>query len=126
MVPVGNRTLGRMFDVFGNTIDHLQPLVYGEKRNIHQAPPPLHKRSTQSQVFKTGIKAIDVLIPVERGGKAGLFDGAGVGKTVLLTEMIHNMVGKNNGVSMFCGIGERCREGNERYNTMKMLVYWKI
>ncbi|MGV8877767.1 MAG: F0F1 ATP synthase subunit beta [Sphingobacteriaceae bacterium] len=119
MVPVGKRTLGRMFDVFGNTIDHLKPIADGEKRNIHQAPPPLDKRSTQSQVFETGIKAIDVLIPLERGGKAGLFGGAGVGKTVLLTEMIHNMVGKNKGVSMFCGIGERCREGNELYNTMK-------
>ncbi len=119
MVPVGKRTLGRMFDVFGNTIDHLKPLSAGEKRNIHQSPPPLDKRSTQSQVFETGIKAIDVLIPLERGGKAGLFGGAGVGKTVLLTEMIHNMVGKNKGVSMFCGIGERCREGNELYNTMK-------
>lgn len=118
-VPVGKRTLGRMFDVFGNTIDHLKPLKEGEKRNIHQPPPPLDKRSTQSEVFETGIKAIDVLIPLERGGKAGLFGGAGVGKTVLLTELIHNMVGQNKGVSMFCGIGERCREGNELYNTMK-------
>jgi len=118
-VPVGKRTLGRMFDVFGNTIDHLKPLAAGEKRNIHQSPPPLSKRSTQSQVFETGIKAIDVLIPLERGGKAGLFGGAGVGKTVLLTEMIHNMVGQNKGVSMFCGIGERCREGNELYEAMK-------
>jgi F-type H+-transporting ATPase subunit beta len=118
-VPVGKRILGRMFDVFGNTIDHLAPLPDGERRNIHQLPPPLDKRSTQSQVFETGIKAIDVLIPLERGGKAGLFGGAGVGKTVLLTEMIHNMVGQNKGVSMFCGIGERCREGNELYNAMK-------
>ncbi|MET4141703.1 F0F1 ATP synthase subunit beta [Pedobacter sp. UYP1] len=118
-VPVGKRTLGRMFDVFGNTIDHLKPLAEGEKRNIHRAPPPLDKRSTLSQVFETGIKAIDVLIPLERGGKAGLFGGAGVGKTVLLTEMIHNMVGQNKGISMFCGIGERCREGNELYGAMK-------
>jgi F-type H+-transporting ATPase subunit beta len=119
MVPVGERTLGRMFDVFGNTIDHLKPLAKGEKRNVHQSPPPLDKRATNSQVFETGIKAIDVLIPLERGGKAGLFGGAGVGKTVLLTEMIHNMVGQNKGVSMFCGIGERCREGNELYEAMK-------
>ena len=119
MVPVGERTLGRMFDVFGNTIDHLQTLAEGEKRNIHQSPPPLDKRSTNSQVFETGIKAIDVLIPLQRGGKAGLFGGAGVGKTVLLTEMIHNMVGQNKGISMFCGIGERCREGNELYQAMK-------
>jgi F-type H+-transporting ATPase subunit beta len=118
-VPVGKNILGRMFDVFGNIIDHLEPLPKGERRNIHQSPPPLSKRSIKSEVFETGIKAIDVLIPLERGGKAGLFGGAGVGKTVLLTEMIHNMVGHNKGVSMFCGIGERCREGNELYNAMK-------
>ena len=118
-VPVGKMIMGRMFDVFGNTIDHGKPLPEGKRRNVHQAPPPLDKRSTRSEVFETGIKAIDVLIPLERGGKAGLFGGAGVGKTVLLTEMIHNMVGDNEGVSMFCGIGERCREGNELYNDMK-------
>ena len=118
-VPVGKNILGRMFDVFGNTIDHLDPLAAGERRNIHRPPPPLAKRAVKSEIFETGIKAIDVLIPLERGGKAGLFGGAGVGKTVLLTEMIHNMVGKNKGVSMFCGIGERCREGNELYNAMK-------
>ncbi len=118
-VPVGINILGRMFDVFGNTIDHLDPLMKGERRNIHQSPPPLSKRAVKSEIFETGIKAIDVLVPLERGGKAGLFGGAGVGKTVLLTEMIHNMVGHNKGVSMFCGIGERCREGNELYNAMK-------
>ncbi|MEP7278599.1 MAG: F0F1 ATP synthase subunit beta [Bacteroidota bacterium] len=118
-VPVGKNLLGRMFNVFGNTIDHLDALPKPERRNIHQSPPPLLKRAVKSEVFETGIKAIDVLIPLERGGKAGLFGGAGVGKTVLLTEMIHNMVGHNKGVSMFCGIGERCREGNELYNAMK-------
>ncbi len=118
-VPIGKEILGRMFDVFGNTIDHLEPLKNMQQRNVHQSPPSLASRSTKSEVFVTGIKAIDVLIPLERGGKAGLFGGAGVGKTVLLTEMIHNMVGNNKGVSMFCGIGERCREGNELYNAMK-------
>jgi len=118
-VPVGKKIMGRMFDVFGNTIDHLQPLPKMEWRNIHQSPPPLSKQSTKSEVFLTGIKAIDVLIPLERGGKVGLFGGAGVGKTVLLTEMIHNMVGHSKGVSMFCGIGERCREGQELYHDMK-------
>jgi F-type H+-transporting ATPase subunit beta len=118
-VPVGKKIMGRMFDVFGTTIDHQKPLSGMEWRNIHQSPPPLAKRSTKSEVFVTGIKAIDVLIPLERGGKAGLFGGAGVGKTVLLTEMIHNMVGHNKGVSMFCGIGERCREGHELYHDMK-------
>src|SRR5674476_370274 len=118
-VPVGKKIMGRMFDVFGSTIDHQTPLSGVEWRNIHQSPPALAKRSTKSEVFVTGIKAIDVLIPLERGGKAGLFGGAGVGKTVLLTEMIHNMVGHNKGVSMFCGIGERCREGQELYHDMK-------
>jgi F-type H+-transporting ATPase subunit beta len=118
-VPVGKEIIGRMFDVFGNTIDDLPPLPDMKRRDIHQAPPSLTNQSTQSQIFETGIKAIDVLVPLERGGKAGLFGGAGVGKTVLLTEMIHNMVGHHNGVSMFCGIGERCREGQELYEGMK-------
>ncbi len=118
-VPIGKEILGRMFDVFGNTIDKGKPLQNMVQRNIHQSPPPLAKRSTKSEVFVTGIKAIDVLMPLERGGKAGLFGGAGVGKTILLTEMIHNMVGHNKGVSMFCGIGERCREGQELYEEMK-------
>jgi len=118
-VPVGKKILGRMFDVFGNTIDHREVLPEMARRSIHQSPPPLSKRSTKSEIFETGIKAIDVLVPLERGGKAGLFGGAGVGKTVLLTEMIHNMVGHHNGVSMFCGIGERCREGHELYHDMK-------
>lgn len=118
-VPVGKQIMGRMFDVFGDTIDHGEPLSTSMRRSIHQTPPPLVKRSTKSEIFITGIKAIDVLIPLERGGKAGLFGGAGVGKTVLLTEMIHNMVGHNKGVSMFCGIGERCREGHELYHDMK-------
>ena len=119
MVPVGKNIMGRMFDVFGNTIDHQQPLGEVTWRSIHQSPPSLSKQSTKSEIFETGIKAIDVLIPLERGGKAGLFGGAGVGKTVLLTEMIHNMFGHNKGVSMFCGIGERCREGHELYHDMK-------
>ncbi len=119
-VPVGKEIMGRMFDVFGNTIDLKRPISSGvEWRNLHQSPPPLAKRSTKSEIFLTGIKSIDVLIPLERGGKAGLFGGAGVGKTVLLTEMIHNMFGHNTGVSMFCGIGERCREGHELYHDLK-------
>jgi F-type H+-transporting ATPase subunit beta len=88
-------------------------------RSVHRAPPPLARRSTKSEIFETGIKVIDVLVPLERGGKAGLFGGAGVGKTVLLTEMIHNMIGHQKGVSIFCGIGERCREGEELYRDMK-------
>ena len=88
-------------------------------RTIHRAPPPLASHSARSEVFETGIKVIDVLTPIERGGKAGLFGGAGVGKTVLLTEMIHNTVRNQRGVSIFCGIGERCREGEELYHDMK-------
>jgi len=118
-VPVGAEILGRMFDVFGNTIDHGPSLPKMNWHNVHQSPPPLGERSTKSEIFETGIKAIDVLVPLEHGGNAGLFGGAGVGKTVLLTEMIHNMVGFHQGVSMFCGIGERCREGHELYHDMK-------
>ncbi|MFA5504289.1 MAG: F0F1 ATP synthase subunit beta [Vulcanimicrobiota bacterium] len=117
--PVGKSLLGRMFDVFGNGIDGLPQPENVEWRSVHRDPPALSRRSTDSEIFETGIKAIDVLIPLERGGKAGLFGGAGVGKTVLLTEMIHNMVGRHKGISMFCGIGERCREGEELYREMK-------
>ncbi len=87
-VPVGKEVLSRMFDVFGNVIDRGAALPDCQLRSVHQAPPPLARRSTKSEIFETGIKAIDVLMPLERGGKAGLFGGAGVGKTVLLTEMI--------------------------------------
>lgn len=117
--PVGRGILSRMFDVFGNTIDRKGALTDVKWRSVHGLPPTLAQRSTNSEVFETGIKIIDVLVPLERGGKAGLFGGAGVGKTVLLTEMIHNMVGKHKGVSIFCGIGERCREGEELYREMK-------
>lgn len=117
--PVGKPILSRMFDVFGATIDHGPVLRDVQWRSVHRAPPPLARRSTKSEVFETGIKVIDVLAPLERGGKAGLFGGAGVGKTVLLTEMIHNMIGHQKGVSIFCGIGERCREGEELYDAMK-------
>jgi F-type H+-transporting ATPase subunit beta len=117
--PVGKEILSRMFDIFGNVIDRQAPLTDVKWRSIHRDPPPLMNRSTKSEIFETGIKVIDVLVPLERGGKAGLFGGAGVGKTVLLTEMIHNMIGHQKGVSIFCGIGERCREGEELYHEMK-------
>jgi F-type H+/Na+-transporting ATPase subunit beta len=118
-VPVGKDILSRMFDVFGNTIDHKEALSDVQWRSVHQQPPPLSRRSTKSEILETGIKVIDVLSPLERGGKAGLFGGAGVGKTVLLTEMIHNMISHKEGISIFCGIGERCREGEELYREMK-------
>jgi F-type H+-transporting ATPase subunit beta len=117
--PVGRGVLSRMFDVFGKALDREGEVSNVEWRTVHRAPPALARRSTQSEVFETGIKVIDVLVPLERGGKAGLFGGAGVGKTVLLTEMIHNMIGHHEGVSLFCGIGERCREGEELYREMK-------
>jgi F-type H+-transporting ATPase subunit beta len=118
-VPVGKEIMSRMFDVFGSAIDRKPAPQNVQWRTIHRKPPPLSERSTKSEVFETGIKAIDVLVPLERGGKAGLFGGAGVGKTVLLTEMIHNMIGHQQGMSIFCGIGERCREGEELYRGMK-------
>jgi F-type H+-transporting ATPase subunit beta len=117
--PVGKTILSRMFDVFGNAIDRQPAPADVQWRTIHRDPPPLDRRSTKSEIFETGIKVIDVLVPLESGGKAGLFGGAGVGKTVLLTEMIHNMIHHQEGVSIFCGIGERCREGEELYRGMK-------
>lgn len=117
--PVGKGILSRMFDVFGNATDRQPAPTNIQWRSVHNEPPPLSQRATKTEVFETGIKVIDVLMPLERGGKAGLFGGAGVGKTVLLTEMIHNMVGQHAGVSIFCGIGERCREGEELYREMK-------
>jgi len=119
LAPVGPKIISRVFDVFGRPIDRQPAPLDVEWRSVHRAPPPLSERSTKSEVFETGIKVIDVLVPLERGGKAGLFGGAGVGKTVLLTEMIHNVIGHQKGVSIFCGIGERCREGEELYRDMK-------
>ncbi|MDH3598057.1 MAG: F0F1 ATP synthase subunit beta [Candidatus Tectomicrobia bacterium] len=116
--PVGDHILGRMFNVLGEPIDGKEPLADGEWRSIHQLPVPLARQVTSSDLFVTGIKAIDILAPMERGGKAGLFGGAGVGKTVLITEMIHNTVRHHQGVSLFCGIGERCREAEELYRDM--------
>jgi F-type H+-transporting ATPase subunit beta len=117
--PVGKSIISRMFNVFGHAIDGEPEPTDVTWRSTYRAPPPLSERAIQSEIFETGIKAIDVLLPLERGGKAGLFGGAGVGKTVLLTEMIHNMIGHRQGVSIFCGIGERCREGEELYRDMK-------
>jgi len=118
-VPVGKILLGRVFNVFGENIDNLAQAEATEYRPIHSEPVPITQQSTISEIFETGIKAIDVLSPLERGGKAGLFGGAGVGKTVLLTELIHNVVSGHEGISIFCGIGERCREGEELYREMK-------
>jgi F-type H+-transporting ATPase subunit beta len=118
-VPVGEGLKGRMFNVFGDVIDGGKPLLSSLKRSLHANPIPLSDRATTTDIFLTGIKAIDVLAPLEKGGKAGLFGGAGVGKTVLITELIHNVVSRYQGVSIFCGIGERSREGEELYREMQ-------
>lgn len=118
MVPVGEGVLGRMLDVFGAPIDGRPEPDAVARRSIHQAPPKLSDRVLYSQILETGIKAIDLLSPIERGGKTGLFGGAGVGKTVLITELINNTVQHHKGVSLFCGIGERSREAEELYREM--------
>ena len=118
-VPVGNAVLGRMFNVFGEPIDDKGEVNAQVYRSIHASPVPLSELETGKQIFISGIKAIDLLAPMERGGKTGLFGGAGVGKTVLITEMINNMVGRYDGVSLFAGIGERSREGEQLYREMK-------
>ncbi|MEQ8235543.1 MAG: F0F1 ATP synthase subunit beta [Syntrophomonadaceae bacterium] len=118
-VPVGREILSRVFDIFGQPLDREPVPTTVKWRSIHQSPPPIARHTTSSEIFETGIKLIDVLLPLERGGKAGLFGGAGVGKTVLLTEMIHNMIAHQRGVSIFCGIGERCREAEELYREVR-------
>jgi F-type H+/Na+-transporting ATPase subunit beta len=118
-VPVGKALLGRVLNVFGDTIDDGEPLQDVEQWPIHRPALPLRERVTRTEVFETGIKALDLLSPLESGGKAGLFGGAGVGKTVLITELIHNMVGHYQGISLFCGIGERSREAEELYREMR-------
>ena len=117
-VPVGDGVLGRMLNVFGAPLDGLPPPAAVARRPIHRAPPPLSERVLRAEVLETGIKAIDLLSPIERGGKTGLFGGAGVGKTVLLSELIHNTVEHHHGVSLFCGIGERSREAEELWREM--------
>lgn len=117
-VPVGKAVLGRMLNVFGEPIDDKPAPKTTLSRPIHQAPPPLEERVIHSTILETGIKAIDLLSPIERGGKTGLFGGAGVGKTVLITELINNTAQHYKGVSLFCGIGERSREAEELYREM--------
>lgn len=118
-VPVGKEVLGKMFDVFGNRLDGENSLKDVPRRSIHQSPVPFSKRSTSDEIFLTGIKAIDVLTPLAKGEKAGLFGGAGVGKTVLITELINNIAQKTKGYSIFCGIGERSREAEELYREVQ-------
>ena len=118
-IPVGEHLLGRMLNVFGDAIDGKGAIDAREYWPIHRPPLPLADRVTSTEIFETGIKAIDLLAPMEKGGKAGMFGGAGVGKTVLINEMINNMAKQYKGVSLFCGIGERLREAEEMYQAMK-------
>lgn len=118
-VPVGTSLLGRAFNIFGQPIDRKGDFETDRWRPYQREPLPLSRRTAGAEVFQTGIKAIDVLAPLETGGKAGLFGGAGVGKTILVMEMIHNMAKQHEGVSIFCGIGERCREGEELYRELQ-------
>jgi len=117
-VPVGEGVLGRMLNVFGAPIDGSPAPEAVDHRSIHNTPPLLSDRVLRAEVLETGIKAIDLLSPIERGGKTGLFGGAGVGKTVLLSELIHNTIEHHHGVSLFCGIGERSREAEELWREM--------
>jgi len=118
-VPVGESLLGRMLNVFGDVVDGGPVIDTRERWSIHRPLLPLADRTTGTEVFETGIKAIDLLAPLERGGKSGMFGGAGVGKTVLINELINNMAEQYEGVSLFCGIGERMREAEEMYRAMQ-------
>ncbi|MEN9413384.1 MAG: hypothetical protein RLZZ342_471 [Candidatus Parcubacteria bacterium] len=119
-VPVGAAALGRMFNVIGDPIDGKEATPKNAARlPIHRDPPPYIRQSTKAEVFETGIKAIDLLAPFIKGGKVGLFGGAGVGKTVLIQELIHNVASEHGGYSVFAGVGERVREGNDLYHEMK-------
>lgn len=119
-VPVGANALGRLFNVLGETVDGLDPVPSDTPRlPIHRMPPGFDEQTTKAEIFETGIKAIDLIIPFIKGGKVGLFGGAGVGKTVTIQELIHNVASQHGGYSVFAGVGERVREGNDLYHEMK-------
>jgi F-type H+-transporting ATPase subunit beta len=117
-VPVGDETLGRIINVIGEPVDEAGPVKTKEKRAIHQPAPSYVEQSTEAQVLVTGIKVVDLLAPYAKGGKIGLFGGAGVGKTVLIMELINNVAKAHGGYSVFAGVGERTREGNDLYHEM--------
>jgi F-type H+-transporting ATPase subunit beta len=117
-VPVGNATLGRILNVIGEPVDEKGPVKAKEHRAIHQPAPEFAAQSTSSEILVTGIKVIDLLAPYSKGGKIGLFGGAGVGKTVLIMELINNIAKVHSGFSVFAGVGERTREGNDLYHEM--------
>lgn len=118
-VPVGEASLGRLFNVLGATLDGKEEIKGAPLRAIHQQAPDFVDQSTKTEVFETGIKSVDLLAPFIKGGKVGLFGGAGVGKTVLIQELIHNVASEHGGYSVFAGVGERVREGNDLYHEMK-------
>ena len=118
-VPVGENTLGRMFNVLGQPIDEIDPPTGVEYSPIHRKAPTFEEQSTSAEILETGIKVVDLLCPYQKGGKIGLFGGAGVGKTVLIQELIHNIATEHGGYSVFTGVGERTREGNDLYYEMK-------
>ena len=118
-VPIGEKTLGRLFNVVGETIDGLESLENEEHWSIHRRPPAFEDQSSKVEILETGIKVIDLLTPYQKGGKIGLFGGAGVGKTVLIQELITNVATQHGGYSIFTGVGERSREGNDLWNEMK-------
>ncbi|WP_300971978.1 F0F1 ATP synthase subunit beta [Helicobacter rodentium] len=117
--PVGEEVLGRIFNVIGEVVDGGEELKNPEKWSIHRAAPSFEDQSTKTEMFETGIKVVDLLAPYSKGGKVGLFGGAGVGKTVVIMELIHNVAFKHSGYSVFAGVGERTREGNDLYHEMK-------
>ena len=118
-VPVGRETLGRIFNVLGDVVDDGPPVETGERWNIHRPAPEYDELATSTEILETGIKVIDLICPYSKGGKIGLFGGAGVGKTVLIMELINNVAKQHGGLSVFTGVGERTREGNDLYNEMK-------
>ena len=118
-VPVGRQTLGRIFNVLGEPVDNLPAPENAERMNIHRPAPAFDELATSTEVLETGIKVIDLICPYQKGGKIGLFGGAGVGKTVLIMELINNIAKRHGGLSVFTGVGERTREGNDLYNEMK-------
>ncbi len=118
-VPVGQGTLGRIMDVLGNPIDEAGPVAHDKRMPIHRAPPSYADQSSAVELLETGIKVIDLIMPIAKGGKVGLFGGAGVGKTVTLMELIRNIAMEHSGFSVFAGVGERTREGNDFYHEMK-------
>ena len=117
-VPVGEQILGRLFNLLGETIDNAGPLEATERLPIHRKAPTFEEQDTTAQVFETGIKVVDLMAPFTKGGKVGLFGGAGVGKTVLIQELINNIATQHSGISVFAGVGERTREGNDLYYEM--------